>query len=119
MLPFEDRFTRQRQLREVGLSGQERLQASSIALGVSRAELVAADYLRRAGVQVREVEAPSAECEEAPLAADVPCAFEGPAAYLRGSLLALDHIRQVLGVATQGGSSTTGSGVNQYKATES
>lgn len=119
MLPFEDRFTRQRQLREVGLSGQERLQASSITLGVSRAEMVAADYLRRAGVQVHETAAPSALREAATPASEVPCAFEGPATYLRGSLLALDHLRQVLGVTAQSDSSSSGSGVNQYKATES
>lgn len=118
MLPFEDRFTRQRQLREVGLSGQERLQASSIALGISRAELVAADYLKRAGVQVREVEGSSTARVEMTPATEVACAFEGPAAYLRGNLLALEHLRQVLGVGAQSGSISPGSGVNQYKATE-
>ncbi len=50
MLPFEDRFTRQRQLPEVGAEGQQRIAALRVVGPADRAGEVAAAYLRRAGV---------------------------------------------------------------------
>lgn len=99
MLPFEDRFTRQRQLREVGVAGQRQLEASEAILGTTRAEAVAADYLRRAGVRVTIGE-PDLTPASSPPPMSV-CYHAGPAAYLAGSMRALDHLRQVLGMGKQ------------------
>lgn len=100
MLPFEDQFTRQRQLREVGLAGQRRIEASSVAVGHGAADLVAADYLKRAGVQVRSTSGvcfvPLGGAEMAQ--ASEACTFSGPAHYLAGTLAALAHLRSVLGL---------------------
>lgn len=96
MLPFEDRYTRQRQLREVGLSGQHRLETSVKVLGRGASDDVAADYLVRAGVQVvRKDDLPS----DAGVTAGALCAFSGPRDYLTGALVALDHVRAVLSAA--------------------
>lgn len=98
MLPFEDRYTRQRQLREVGLAGQHRLEASVRELGRSPADDVAADYLARAGVQV--VRRDGAADDPAVLArTQAMCVFSGPRDYLTGALVALDHVRAVLAAA--------------------
>lgn len=100
MLPFEDRYTRQRQLPEVGLPGQARLEQSRLALGTSARDVVAADYLRRAGVQVRIEEqppSPAAGLPDQPIVDGEPLfTFAGPAAVGCGALVALAHIRSVL-----------------------
>lgn len=116
MLPFEDRFTRQRQLREVGVAGQRRLEASTAVVPTGRPGEVAADYLTRAGVQVCSQESPAAAADSLvaaePLAVSTavddhspslphsmgPCCHQGPADYLAGCLAALEHIRVVLGL---------------------
>lgn len=98
MLPFEDRFTRQRQLREVGLDGQRRLEESRIVVGSGAPDAVAADYLQRAGVQVsvtRDHELVNGASVELQLAR-AACAFLGPADYLAGALAALGHVRTVI-----------------------
>jgi hypothetical protein len=114
MLPFEDRFTRQRQLREVGLAGQRRIEASSVVVGPSAADGVAADYLQRAGVQVtvtRDVHFVDSTSARA-LDARRLCAFEGPADYLAGALAALVHVRSVLNL----GDSVSSTGVGSAKS---
>jgi hypothetical protein len=116
MLPFEDRYTRQRQLAEVGLSGQTRLEAVPCNLAAyefasQEAELVAADYLRRAGVRVdKNAHVPAAAVDTtssdpaAPSFQSTPHVptglfqFEGPSDVATGALVALHHIRAVLGV---------------------
>ncbi len=50
MLPFEDRYTRQRQLAEVGVRGQERLAAASVRVCPDGPGRVEATYLQRAGL---------------------------------------------------------------------
>jgi hypothetical protein len=50
MLPFEDRYTRQRRLPEVGPSGQERLCAAQIVIPKHPDVELELDYLARAGV---------------------------------------------------------------------
>lgn len=50
MLPFEDRYTRQRQVPEIGFSGQAALERSRAALPSDPIGEVASTYLRRAGV---------------------------------------------------------------------
>jgi hypothetical protein len=104
MLPFEDRFTRQRQLREVGLEGQRRIEASSVAVGLGAADVVAADYLQRAGVHIeanRDVDWLGETSAEV-LQARALCAFAGPGDYLAGALAALGHVRAVLGFESAG-----------------
>ncbi|HEX2732385.1 MAG TPA: hypothetical protein VHM70_12295 [Polyangiaceae bacterium] len=50
MLPFEDRYTRQRQLPEIGLQGHERIRAHRAVVGSDAASPSAKLYLQRAGV---------------------------------------------------------------------
>lgn len=101
MLPFEDRFTRQRQLREVGLSGQKRISESHVVLGRGAADGVAADYLQRAGVNVQVADGrPFGETVSTTEQARALCAFDGPADYLVGTLAALGHLRLVLGLGS-------------------
>ncbi len=52
MLPFEDRYTRQRQLPEVGAAGQDKIAQGRV---VTR-QPVAAEYLFRAGVGTVQLE---------------------------------------------------------------
>lgn len=52
MLPFEDRYTRQRQLPEVGEAGQRRIEAIVVELPANSSDAqVARVYLERAGVR--------------------------------------------------------------------
>jgi hypothetical protein len=59
VLPFEDRYTRQRQLSEVGLSGQQRIASLDVQLAPGPEAEVAALYLRRAGATVEVAPASS------------------------------------------------------------
>jgi hypothetical protein len=106
MLPFEDRYTRQRQLVEVGLEGQTRLEGSPCKLAqcgplAPAAAQVAVDYLRRAGVAV---ETNSSTLEPRTVTHDshdqtlATFHFAGPLHVATGALAALNHIRLVLGV---------------------
>lgn len=52
MLPFEDRYTRQRQLPEVGVLGQRRLFELEVRPATDAAGVIEALYLERAGVRV-------------------------------------------------------------------
>jgi hypothetical protein len=55
MLPFEDRFTRQRKLAEVGQRGQARLAAGSSVVAAGDGAMVEVTFLHRAGVGRVEV----------------------------------------------------------------
>jgi hypothetical protein len=46
----EDRYTRQRRLREIGEAGQQRLFSANVTLGGGEGQLVELVYLHRAGV---------------------------------------------------------------------
>lgn len=50
MLPFEDRYSRQRRLPEVGPSGQERLCEAELVIAEHPDVDLEVDYLTRAGV---------------------------------------------------------------------
>ena len=50
MLPFEDRYTRQRRLPEVGPSGQERLCVAQLVIPKHPDVQLELDYLARAGM---------------------------------------------------------------------
>jgi hypothetical protein len=96
MLPFEDRYTRQRQLPDVGAHGQERIAQHKVTLGNDRPAQIAELYLRRAGVL--EV-----------VTADEPERSHGPALQLRfdaarefgaGCLRALEELQCALRTTT-------------------
>jgi hypothetical protein len=53
MLPFEDRYTRQRQLPEVGLAGQEQIARLTALLPEDACGAFAAIYLQRAGAKAK------------------------------------------------------------------
>lgn len=104
MLPFEDRYTRQRQLVEVGIEGQTRLARSPYKLAEYGprslvAAQVATDYLQRAGVQVIVSDTtlePKLVGHETQALTLASFRFEGPLQVATGALAALDHIRSVL-----------------------
>ena len=52
MLPFEDRYTRQRRLAEIGEAGQRRLLGTRIRVDAGPGSDIEAEYLSRAGVHV-------------------------------------------------------------------
>jgi hypothetical protein len=86
VLPFEDRYTRQRQVREVGVLGQARIEALTTELPMDAAGAVAAVYLRRAGVkQLLDLPEPSLEQM-----------LISPADVAAGCRLALQHLRAAL-----------------------
>jgi hypothetical protein len=98
VLPFEDRYTRQRQLPEVGMAGQARI-AEHVASLISEHPLaneVARAYLARAGV--RRFETPPHRSQ-----VSFPHAqyFESVEArqFAEGAHLALSQLRHALGLA--------------------
>jgi hypothetical protein len=106
MLPFEDRYTRQRQLADVGGSGQTRLQQSSFQLDERDdlpplARVVAADYLQRAGVRIElgasQLGTQTQGKRPPPL---THFQFDGPTQVALGALTALAHIRSVLEIGS-------------------
>ena len=108
MLPFEDRYTRQRRLAEVGPEGQLRLQRQRLAIARHADVELELDYLRRAGVQqvtvlpagVLQVGADAEQSAlEFPWAAQFQ--FSGPLGVARGAWSALARIRAAL--AANGG----------------
>jgi len=103
MLPFEDRYTRQRRLEEVGPEGQLRLERQSLAIARHADVELELDYLRRAGVQqvtVHQVGGQQVGADAEQSALDFPWAaqfqFSGPLGVARGAWSALARIRAVL-----------------------
>ena len=94
MLPFEDRYTRQRRLPEVGPQGQERLCSTRLRVGQHPDVDLEVEYLARAGVVAVVAEEPVA-------APSFPFAswFENEASLglARGAWCALSRIRAELG----------------------
>ena len=93
MLPFEDRYTRQRRLAEVGPEGQLRLERQRMAVARHADVELEIDYLRRAGVQQIRV-------DEDQSTLDFPWAAQfqsrGPLGVARGAWCALARIRAAL-----------------------
>lgn len=58
MLPFEDRYSRQRKLPEVGAEGQRRIEGLSARVASGPGGLVELAYLERAGVGQVEISVP-------------------------------------------------------------
>jgi hypothetical protein len=95
MLPFEDRYTRQRRLPEVGPIGQERLCRARLCVAAHPDVELELDYLARAGVAAVQVDA-VAPAPPFPWSA----CFEHPAALgvARGAWSALSRIKRELGL---------------------
>jgi hypothetical protein len=95
MLPFEDRYTRQRRLPEVGPSGQARLGATALGIAQHSDVELELDYLARAGV-VRATVDPAG----APLTFPWSAWFEhsAPLGVARGAWCALERIKRELGL---------------------
>jgi hypothetical protein len=95
MLPFEDRYTRQRRLAEVGPKGQERLSQARLCVASHPDVELELDYLARAGLAEVRVD-PAAPALAFPWTAW----FEHDAALgvARGAWCALSRIRRELGV---------------------
>lgn len=97
MLPFEDRYTRQRRLPEVGAGGQERLRRAQPRVAAHPDVELELDYLGRAGVDAR--------IDEAAPAIPFPWTgwFEHEAALgvARGSWCALSRIKRELGLGAE------------------
>ena len=95
MLPFEDRFSRQRRLPEVGPRGQERLASAELRIARHADVELELDYLARAGVTNASLDPAGA-----PLPFPWTDWFEHDAALAvaRGAWCALSRIRRELGV---------------------
>jgi hypothetical protein len=97
MLPFEDRYSRQRKLPEVGPRGQERLARTplTVAPRVPGSDLFELCYLLRAGVESVTV---SNLRPEAPSAHERVFRFAAPRALAVGALGALSQLRREIGL---------------------
>lgn len=95
MLPFEDRYTRQRRLPEVGPGGQARLCAARFVIAPHAGADVELEYLARAGVSGIAIDEAAT-----PLAFPFAAWFESDAALgvARGAWCALSRIKAELGV---------------------
>jgi hypothetical protein len=93
MLPFEDRYSRQRRLVEVGPEGQRWLGQSSISVADHEGVHIERDYLVRAGVARVEID-PAAQPVELPWAEQFE--FSAPLTVARGAYAALFRIRAAL-----------------------
>lgn len=98
MLPFEDRYTRQRRLPEVGPRGQERLRQAQLSVAPHPDVDLELDYLARAGAGEARIE-PAAPA----LAFPWTDWFEHAAALgvARGAWCALSRIKGELGLAPE------------------
>lgn len=93
MLPFEDRYSRQRRLEEVGPAGQRRLEQQPMVLARHEDSDLELAYLERAGVQ-HITFAVDADGRKFPWAEQFQ--FAGPRAVARGAYGALWRIRAAL-----------------------
>lgn len=98
MLPFEDRYSRQRRLPEVGGRGQLALQQAHPSLHTHAGSTVEQDYLRRSGI----VSFAAEETTPPPVFLHA-CYFEftGPLHVAQGACQALAVIRETLKVSVQ------------------
>jgi hypothetical protein len=93
MLPFEDRWSRQRRLPEVGTEGQRRLASERIVVAPHPDLELELDYLERAGIAETRIEA---EAEPLPFPFASQFEFAGPLSVARGAWCALARIRRAL-----------------------
>ena len=117
MLPFEDRYTRQRQLPEVGIDGQQRLQALHVRVPVGPSSMVEAEYLRRAGISIMPndpEDTASLGVTAAPFVHAEHFHAPGPMSFARGAHRALCRIKEALGIGDAAGSGS-GSGGGSFE----
>ena len=94
MLPFEDRYSRQRRLAEVGPEGQRRLEQTELVLASHADADVELEYLTRAGVTRIQL-AGGGAAPEFPWSHQFR--FSASLAVARGAWCALSRIRAALG----------------------
>ena len=95
MLPFEDRWSRQRRLAEVGTDGQQQLASAVVSLAAHDDVDVERDYLIRAGVgEVRF----DSTTEPLPFPFGSAFEFAAPLSVARGAWAALERIRRSLDI---------------------
>jgi hypothetical protein len=93
MLPFEDRYTRQRRLAEVGPEGQRQLERAAMVLARHADADLELEYLQRAGVQQIRFD-PAASPPTFPWSEQFQ--FAGALGVARGAWSALSRIRAAL-----------------------
>ncbi len=93
MLPFEDRYSRQRRLVEVGPAGQRRLGQSRVRVAAHADVEIEREYLERAGVGGVDVDS-QASPVDFPWQAEF--SFAAAAGVARGAFSALRRIRAAL-----------------------
>lgn len=98
MLPFEDRYSRQRRLPEVGPSGQERLCAAELVIAKHPDVDLELDYLKRAGVARVAVDTAAAAL---PFPWTGQFEHEAALGVARGAWCALARIKSALGINSQ------------------
>jgi hypothetical protein len=98
MLPFEDRYSRQRRLVEVGPEGQRRLGASRVRLAPHADVELERQYLERAGVSRIDLD-PEAPPVDFPWHAEF--SFAAAENVARGAFSALRRIRAALASETE------------------
>lgn len=94
MLPFEDRYSRQRRLPEVGREGQLRISEARLSITPHEGVELEREYLLRAGVRDVSVEATGSSVEF-PWAQQFR--FAAPRELARGAHAALCRLRSILG----------------------
>lgn len=92
MLPFEDRFSRQRRLPEVGPEGQARIEQSRVQVPRHPGTAIEVEYLSRAGV--RQLETTGDEPEPFPFEQEFT--FAASAESARGCYGALTRLKSIL-----------------------
>jgi hypothetical protein len=95
LLPFEDRFSRQRRLPEVGADGQRRLGSRVLSLAPHADVDVERDYLERSGVAGTRIDG---QATELPFPFAEHFEFQAPLSVARGAWYALHRIRHALGI---------------------
>lgn len=92
MLPFEDRFSRQRRLPEVGPEGQRRIEQSRLQVPRHPGRAIELEYLSRAGVRQLE----STDKQPEPFPFEQQFTFAASAQTARGCYGALTRLKSIL-----------------------
>jgi hypothetical protein len=95
MLPFEDRFSRQRRLPEVGADGQRRLASRVVPVAPHPDVELERDYLQRAGLAGTRLDS---ETRALPFPFAAHFEFAAALSVARGAWCALARIREALAV---------------------
>jgi hypothetical protein len=93
MSGFEDRFSRQRLLAEVGAAGQAKIAGAQLALAAQPGVELEREYLRRAGVGDVSI---TAELAPEPFPFADQFEFATTRVLARAAWSALDHLRNIL-----------------------